>query len=231
MKKILLVFISFLLLFSLVACNNSEDNKNSAKQQSYNWEEIQVYDLLPQPNSENGKILTNDYDYLEINIFDITIEDYQSYISACKDFGFEIYENDNEDGNTYECEGYNKYHSELDISYDSERKTMNLQFDAEVEKNPLKWSNSELAQMLPIPEATKGYIDADREEKYEVVLMDVSVADFNSYKDLCIDKGFTLDAKSYSSYYKAKNENGYQVTIEYGDKEMGITIILPEDEQ
>ena len=85
--------------------------------------------------------------------------------------------------------------------------------------------------MLPIPEATKGYIDADREEKYQVVLMDVSVADFNSYKDLCIDKGFTLDAKSYSSYYKAKNENGYQVTIEYGDKEMGITIILPEDEQ
>lgn len=239
MKKILSLIISVLMVCSLAACggttasdnpasDNSNDNQNNAT--GKDWEEILVKDILPEPKSKNWKLFSNENDYLDMNIFDTSLEDYNAYIASCEDYGFEMYVFDNEDENEYECEGYSKYHSELDINYDAERKTMHLQLDASVERNALEWSTSKLAQMLPIPENAKGYIDADREEKYQVILIDVSMSDFNAYVDGCIEKGFTVNPENYSTYYRAENESGYMVTIEYGEREMGITLKLADNE-
>ena len=236
MKKFLSLVFRALMLASLVACSststadNNSDNQNDTKHGG--WEEISVYQIIPEPKSKNWKMFSNENDYLDINVFDTSLDDYNTYISSCEDYGFEMYIYDDTDENEYECEGYNKYHSELYINYDDERKTMHIQLDASIEKNPLEWSTSKLAQMLPIPENAKGYIDADREEKYQVILMDVSLSDFNAYVDGCIEKGFTLDSENYSTYYRAKNENGYVVTVEFGemDREMGITLKVADTE-
>ena len=119
--------------------------------ESTGWETIRVKTILPQPKSQNWKIFSNEDDYLDINIFDTSLEDYNAYIASCEDYGFEMYIFDNTDENEYECEGYNKYHSEVDINYDFDRQTMHLQLDASIEKNPLKWSTSELAQTRSSP--------------------------------------------------------------------------------
>lgn len=234
MKRTLILMLGLCMIFLCTACGNtsSDEPKNTEQNivESTGWETIRVKTILPQPKSQNWKIFSNEDDYLDINIFDTSLEDYNAYIASCEDYGFEMYIFDNTDENEYECEGYNKYHSEVDINYDVDRQTMHLQLDASIEKNPLKWSTSELAQMLPVPDNAKGYIDADKEEKYEVILMDVSISDFNTYVDGCIEKGFTIDAQNYSTYYRANNQNGYRVTIEYAEMshEMGITLITPE---
>ena len=234
MKRTLILMLGLCMIFLCTACGNTSNDESKNTEQnivkSTGWETIRVKTILPQPKSQNWKIFSNEDDYLDINIFDTSLEDYNAYIASCEDYGFEMYIFDNTDENEYECEGYNKYHSEIDINYDFDRQTMHLQLDASIEKNPLKWSTSELAQMLPVPDNAKGYIDADKEEKYEVILMDVSISDFNTYVDGCIEKGFTIDSQNYSTYYRANNQNGYRVTIEYAEMshEMGITLITPE---
>ena len=237
MKKLLTLIISVLLIFSLVACgstsktddssapNNNDttlDDKNTTADGT--WKDICVNNILPEPKSKNWKVFSNEIEYLDMNVFDTTLDDYNDYIASCEDYGFEMYSYDGGVENEYNCEGYNKYHSEIYINYDAERGTMRLELDAMVENGTLEWSTSELAQMLPIPENVKGYIDADKEEKYQVVIMDVSPSDFSAYVDGCIEKGFILNAENDSTYYRAKNEAGYVVTIEYGDREMGITL-------
>ena len=234
MKKILSLIISAIMVCFLVACGGTTTSDNSNYNQNdvtgKGWDEILVKDILPEPKSQNWKLFSNEYDYLDMNVFDTSLEDYNDYISSCENYGFDMYISDNDDGNEYECEGYSKYYSELDINYDAERKTMHLKLDASVERNTLDWSTSNLAQMLPIPENAKGYIDADKEEKYQVILIDVSMSDFNTYVDGCIEKGFTINPEKYSTYYRAENESGYIVTVEYGEREMGITLKLADGE-
>lgn len=242
MKKLLIFVISVLLIFSLVACGDASTTDDSSTQSNNDstlddknttadgaWEDICVNNILPEPKSKNWKVFSNEIEYLDMNIFDTTLDDYNDYISSCEDFGFEMYTYDGGVENEYNCEGYNKYHSVVYINYDAERGTMRLELDAMVENGTLEWSTSELAQMLPIPENVRGYIDADKEEKYQVILMDVSPSDFSAYVDGCIEKGFTLNAENYSTYYRAESENGYVVTVEYGDREMGITLKPAEE--
>lgn len=242
MKKLLTLIISVLLIFSLVACSDTSTTDDGSAQSNNEatldekdptangaWEEICTNNILPEPNSKNWKVFSNELEYLDMNVFDTTLDDYHNYIASCEDYGFEMYVYDDGEENEYNCEGYNKYHSVVYINYDADRGTMHLELNAMVENGTLEWSTSELAQMLPVPENVRGYIDADKEEKYEVILMDVSPEDFNEYVDGCIEKGFTLNAENYSTYYRAENENGYVVSVQYGDRKMGITLKPAEE--
>lgn len=83
MKNFLTFVISILLIFSFVACGNTTASKDSSAQSNNEatldeknstangaWEEICTNNILPEPNSKNWKVFSNELEYLDMNVFE-----------------------------------------------------------------------------------------------------------------------------------------------------------------
>lgn len=101
----------------------------------------------------------------------------------------------------------------------------------------LVWPSSTLANMLPKPESDVGTVSSEREDYLNVTVGKTTKEQYNSYVSSCKEKGFTVDYSSKefdnSSYYKASNDDGYSLTVDYDsdEKEMEITLRAPADEE
>ena len=96
------------------------------------------------------------------------------------------------------------------------------------EKNPyysdsfstIKWPDSALAKLLPVPESTSGLIDTDRSDWLDVYIGDTTQEQYESYVKSCKEKGFTENYDSGTTYdncpyYRAENGDGYRLELEY----------------
>ena len=93
----------------------------------------------------------------------------------------------------------------------------------------IKWPNSELASLLPVPESLIGEIDLETASSFWVTIANVSKQQFNDYVEDCKNCGFTEDYRNYDDWYIAKNKDGYRVSITYTErnKEMSINLSSP----
>lgn len=90
-----------------------------------------------------------------------------------------------------------------------------------------KWPNSELGKVLPQPDVKlKGEVTVDDDDMLMITIAKISMDDFDTYVNLCVDKGFTLDAYSNDTYYSANNEMGYELSVDYDEKDKTMTLNL-----
>lgn len=92
-----------------------------------------------------------------------------------------------------------------------------------------EWPNSDIAMLLPVPPTNKGEVTSDYEDSLDIELHEQSVSDYRSYKQACIEKGFSVDAKDGSSSYEAHNKDGYKLRLSYYEslKELSISVDAP----
>ena len=84
----------------------------------------------------------------------------------------------------------------------------------------IKWPDSALAELLPVPESTTGLIDTDRSDWLDVYIGDTTQEQYESYVKSCKEKGFTENYDSGTDYknrpyYYAENGEGYRLELEY----------------
>lgn len=89
----------------------------------------------------------------------------------------------------------------------------------------LQWPESELAKMLPIPKSNVGYVQNEDIDEISICVENTTREDFNAYINSCTEKGFTIVASKGNDFYNAKNEEGYQLSINYQDKNTMSIII------
>ena len=91
------------------------------------------------------------------------------------------------------------------------------------------WDDIILGDMLPEPPANKGEIHTNAADDLWIDINDLSAKQFNDYIEACKEMGFTVDAESNSSSYKAYNAEGYKLSLShYGsDADMGIQLDAP----
>ena len=82
------------------------------------------------------------------------------------------------------------------------------------------WSDSKLAQMLPVPESNFGLIEYDREDLLEIDIGSTTQEQYETYLNNCKEKGFTENYDRGTDYYnhpyyRAENTDGYQLELEY----------------
>ena len=84
----------------------------------------------------------------------------------------------------------------------------------------VKWPDSALAKLLPVPESTSGMIDTDRADRLEIYIGSTTQEQYESYVGSCKAKGFTENYESGTDYkncpyYRAENSEGYRLSLEY----------------
>ena len=218
---LLAIILSFVLIvpyFSLFKINMADYEK-------YAWNEIVLADMLPTPESPYGEIISNSDSYLALYVNKATQEEYTQYIEACKEKGFTI---DTETSGSF-FYAYNEAGYKLSLSYYDYSNEMHINLSKGRDLGTLEWSNSELAQMLPVPESTIGDIQQDDEKGFSAYVGNTTVDAFNSYVQACEAKGFTVDADKTDKRFSAENADGYKLSVEYqGNNVIYISLDEPE---
>ena len=198
---------------------------NSADYVKYDWSSVALTEMLPQPESPYGEIISNSEDYLSLDVTKTTEGQYKGYIEACKDKGFTIDIETNESFfYAYNDKGY-----KLSLSYYDYNSEMHIDLNSTMEMETITWPDSEMAKLLPIPKSTTGKIYNNDEDSFSVYIGETTIDDYNAYVKACEEKGFTVDAQKGDKTFSAKNADSYKLSVDYkGNNVIYISIAEPE---
>ncbi len=188
--------------------------------------DIELSEMLPEPDSNEVEIITNSDDSMYIRFYDISMSEYRSYLNKCEDEGY-VLEAD-KSTNSYRAfneEGWNLY-----VLYDESDEEMLIDLDAPMEMNEIEWPESEVAQLLPIPESTIGRFSTDTSDRLFVYIGETSIEDYNKYVKKCSENGFSVDYDKGEKYYNAEDSKGNELSLDYiGGNVMTIEISKSEN--
>lgn len=86
---------------------------------------------------------------------------------------------------------------------------------AEWENTTYTWPTSGLAALLPQPESKYGEVKTYSDTRLSVEVRQTDMGAYGNYVEACKAKGFTEDATSTSTSYKAHDQNGNQLYVSY----------------
>ena len=115
-RKLPVILFSVALVLIIPYLSVSSPTTNST--QEFVWSDIVMSEMLPEPESNFGEIISNDNENLLIYVHKTSVDDYNEYLSACEEKGF-IIEADKV-GDMYEAFNQNGY--KLDLKYENEYK-------------------------------------------------------------------------------------------------------------
>ena len=198
---------------------------NSADYVKYDWSSVVLAEMLPQPESPYGEIISNTEDYLSLDVTKTTEGQYKEYIEACKDKGFTI---DTETTGSF-FYAYNAKGYKLSLSYYDYNSEMHINLDSAMEMETITWPDSEMAKLLPVPKSTTGKIYSNDEDGFSVYIGNTTIDEYNAYVKACEEKGFTVDAQKKDKTFSAKNADSYKLSVDYkGNNVIYISIAEPE---
>jgi len=208
--------------------SESISNLFVATEKTFEWPDTELSRLLPQPPSDKGEISSIDAESLMIQVDEISISQFETYITQCKEKGFS---NDSErEGNIYSADSTDHFYLELQYTdYDSE---MNIYLEAPKMVGALQWPSTALTSVIPDPKSGNGEITHNDEEKLWILVYDYSESKCESYLNEIEKYGFTIDSKTDSATYEAYNESGYHITIydqsnRHDQSELSIVLEAP----
>lgn len=204
---------------------------NAGGGNNLNWSELELGNKLPKPKKLDGEILSDNSEYLSLEMNNVSEEDFNDYMKECKNAGYNVDIAYESLGSMYEAfneEGYNLY-----LSYYSSEKTMhiNLSEPATVKMKDFEWPDNDLCSLLPAPKSNFGYFNSNSSSYLSVSIGNTSVQDFEDYVEACQDSGFNVDYYSSDNSYSAKNSDGYSLYVKYaGVNVMEITLNKPYED-
>lgn len=199
--------------------------KQQAQSVTYEWPSVGLNQYLPIPPTEYGDIKTDDETRFNIEIYQVSPEDFEGYVKICKEKGFTI-------STTKTDSVFYAYHAEqyeLDIFYWEDEETMDIFLDAPLKMSEIKWPDNKLVKQIPQPESLTGNIRWENSEYFGVYIANTTPEQYNEYVDRCIEAGFTIDYSRGDKTFCAYNKAGYYLVVEQHlfDK-IYISIEIPE---
>lgn len=202
MKRTLAFLLVLTILLTFVACGTSE---------TFDWNTIMVKEQLPQPTTNQGKIVTNDPNGLWMHVKATSISEYQTYVAACKEKGFTI-EADEKTSSYY---AYNDAGYKISLYYTESSAEYDINVDAPRKMSTITWPVTGIAATLPATPSTTGVIETDTSSSFVAYIGDMPVASLLEYINLCSESGYNVDYDKRDTYYKAFNGDGTKLVLTY----------------
>lgn len=100
---------------------------------------------------------------------------------------------------------------------------------SDIGASEFQWSEFALGNKLPTPNSNIGKVHTDSENMLSITVNNISKTDYVSYKEQCINKGFSVDADSSNNFYSAYNNEGYELKLTFDEngKELRISFDAP----
>lgn len=77
------------------------------------------------------------------------------------------------------------------------------------------WPEKGLAMLIPNPKSTYGKIVMDNPYKTEIIVGNISYDEYKNYVKECENKGFVFDVDKDLNEFDAKNNNAYELEVDY----------------
>lgn len=213
---ILAVILAFVILVS-IGGNNTE---------KLVWNDYELTYLLPEPESDRGRNVSDSDDYLYVYISKTSKEEYDLYVRECEEKGFNIEKDKSENGYV----AFNENGYKLSLWYVESDKEFSITLYAPEELGVLEWPENGLGGMLPAPTSTIGRIERDDSDYFSAMVGNTSLDDFSSYIKECEKAGFNVDYSKSEGYFSAKNEDNYKVYVKYvGFNVVEITVEIIDE--
>lgn len=219
---IITTIVALILVFPFLALMGNKSVSKDYK--DFDWNDIKLHELLPEPKSHSGDITWNKDDSLNMDI-NASESDFDEYVKACKEMGYTVETNET-DGmySAYNGDGYDLSLIFFDDYY-------SLDLEAPEKMGDIEWPDSALAKMLPVPKSKTGKINNDSSDCLSVSVDKTSESDFKEYVKACKEKGFDVDYSNGDDYYRAKNSKDYSLDVSLsGFNVMKIYLSAPEEE-
>lgn len=192
------------------------------------WDDLELGYMLPEPASNKGRIVIDSDDSLSVFIVKMSKSDYKNYIADCEEMGYNI--EAEKDGNNYDA--FNEEGYELSLYYMESSEELSIGLDASEELGTFAWPNSDLAKLIPEPETTVGKVQWEYSNEFFIYVGETSKEDFTSYADKCSEAGFDVDYQKGDTYYRAYDEAGNYVSLDYaGNNVMTIQMKAVDEEE
>ena len=220
---VILAIIGFILIIPFLSLFRT----NGGSKDKIDWDDMLLGEMLPEPSSNVGHLYTNSNDELFMNLDDVTDKDFYNYVKETKEKGFTV---DILEESEHDYEAFNKDGYSIDLSHYSDSLSLTLKAPMKMTENA--WSDNSLSSLLPVPSSNYGKVDYETENTYTYFASKMNKEEFNNYINSVKEKGFTSDYEKQDDYYRAKNNDGYQVSLEYkGFDTVKIEINAPKDEE
>ena len=192
------------------------------KTEKIKWNEMVLGAQLPEPAVNKGLIHANSLETLYIEVKKDSDSQFANYIVACKEKGFTI---DAKSTSTF----YTAYNSDgYKLSLSDYSKMFGIELKKPMEMSEISWPASKAGNQLPVPESTVGKFTGEHDDDFFVYIGNTSKESYSNYVKACSEKGFTVDYDKGDDYYRAKNSEGWSVSIKYeGFNIMSIDIDKP----
>lgn len=93
---------------------------------------------------------------------------------------------------------------------------MFIRLDAAIKMTDIIWSNTDVAQKVPVPNSKRGKIIIDSATCFNVYVDNVNFTQYKNYIDTCDNAGFTNNCGSTEKMFCARTkDNKYELTVEY----------------
>lgn len=93
-----------------------------------------------------------------------------------------------------------------------------------------QWSDSNIAKKLPKPDIKVGSVEQEDSEYFHFVGYGMTRDQYKSYVKSCEEAGFNIDSDISSSIYKAFDNDGYSISLQYNETAESLFVTVEKEE-
>ncbi len=90
-------------------------------------------------------------------------------------------------------------------------------------KTAYQWSHTDLGNKIPKPDVKVLVSNQDNEKIFMFEAYGLSLEQFNAYVEACRELGYTIEVGSFEGFYSADNTEGYDVYLNYNEKNQSMS--------
>lgn len=185
------------------------------------WNEFVMGNMLPAPNSLEGRIIVNSDQELSIYLANATKSVFSEYVQSCKANGFTF----DSSQNTTSYEAYNTDGYRLYLHFNESDAELSVKLYDPIKRNPLNWSTVPLMKNVPTPPSNIGEFLSNYDWTVSVYILDVTYEEYEAYVDKCIKAGFTIDLSRYENSFYGDDKNGNELKVSWeGNNTIHISV-------
>ncbi len=202
---------AFLLTLPFIIGMNCTPDYHHDKIETLVWDNIILNEALPEPDTEECVIYSNSQEGLSMYIIKAEKEDFTAYVEKCKKTGFTLSSKIRDD----DFEAFNEDGYNLRISYWEESREYSISLEPPVKLNKIIWPISDIGKAVPEIKDCHGEIVYDIKDSFSLKIGNTTAEQYAEYVQTCIDSGFSVDYQKGDDYFRAKNADGYYVSLSF----------------
>lgn len=179
----------------------------------FQWPSTEIGNLLPVPESNKGEISRSDEEQLRITVYNLSEDQCNAYIEACKENGFTI--DSKIDSISYKAYNESGFYLELHYYKVSEH-GFYIVCDAPMKMETIRWPKTDLVNEIPMPKSIYGKIDSETRTSFTVYIGNITSEEYADYVDACIERGFTKGLyRRDKTEFHGDNSKDSKVSVDY----------------